>query len=458
MITYSVYIVDDDEMLARGIAMTLQKNYRTKAFFSGADALKAIKKEPPDVVLLDVAMPEMDGLEVLNAIKKHFPDIIVIMITGNDDADTVVCAMKAGAYDYIVKSASLPDHLEKLLENAVETIRLRKELQALQEKNLKENLPVFIGKSKKILDIMDFVKQVAKSPDTSVMILGESGTGKELIAGATHYRSPNFKGPFVSLNCAAIPKELTESELFGYEKGAFSGASSQGKKGLLAKAENGTLFLDEIGDLSAEAQAKLLRFLENGEFYRVGGTRKLRVRTRILSASNKTPESMMADGTFREDLYFRISTIRIEIPSLNERAEDIPLIARYFLASFAEKFGKKITGISPYAETALKSFQWKGNIRELKNVMERAALVTSQSEIQLADLGLRPCQLSHGNSPDCLPIPPEGLHLPSVLESVEKAYIRSALEMTQGNETKAAKLLKMNYTTFRYRKKKLMIT
>ena len=253
--------------------------------------------------------------------------------------------MKGGAFDYMVKPIH-PETLEVNVGNALETVRLKKEVRELQERSLRENVPMFIGESNAVQDVMEFVEAVAKSPDTPILIVGETGTGKELVAGAIHYRSPNFRGPLVSVNCASIPRELIESELFGYEKGAFTGASLGGKKGLVEQAAGGTLFLDEVGDLSLEAQAKLLRFLEEGEFYRVGGIRKQKLPVRIVSATNKDLQELIADGQFREDLYYRLAVVKIVVPSLNDRREDILPIATHFLVEYSRKFGKRFTGIS----------------------------------------------------------------------------------------------------------------
>jgi len=286
MIPYSIYIVDDERTIREGITMTLETEYQVKAFPTAETAIDVIKSYPPDLVLLDIGLPGMNGIEALRKIKGLYPTLLVIMITAYEDIDTVISAMKLGAYDYVVKPIHM-DGLEVTIRNALETISLRKEVQILQEKYLKENLPCFIAESNAIQDVMDFIGMVAKSPDTPILIFGETGTGKELIASAIHYRSPNFKNPLVTVNCASIPRDLVESELFGYEKGAFSGASPSGKKGLIEEAANGTLFLDEVGDLSLEAQAKLLRFLEDGEYYRVGSTKKLQIHTRVVSATNK---------------------------------------------------------------------------------------------------------------------------------------------------------------------------
>ncbi len=460
MIEYLVYIVDDEQSLAKGIALSLEKNYRCKPFTTAEEALEEIDKEPPDLVLLDIGLPGMDGLEALGVIRKLHPDVVVVMITAFEDVKTVISAMRLGAYDYVVKPLQM-DTLEVTIKNALNTIRLRKEVKSLQEKYLKENLPFFIGESASIKDVMQFVEQVAKSPDTPILILGESGTGKELIASAIHFRSPNFQGLLVPVNCAAIPKDLLESELFGYEKGAFSGARNSGKSGLIEQAKNGTLFLDEVGDLDLDAQAKLLRFLESGDFYKVGGTRKIHIPTRVISATNKNLEKMIDEGTFREDLYFRIVVVKLEVPSLHARPEDILPMAKHFLMVFNRKFGKNFTSINPEAEKTLKQYQWRGNVRELKNIIERAALVGQGPELTLMDLGLQESSsdLQGVGSPGAhaaLTLQ-SGINLSSLLESVEKSYILEALKLADGNETQAAKLLQYKYSTLRYRRRILNI-
>jgi len=458
MISYSIYIVDDEQLIREGITMALGSDYQVNAFPSAEKAIKAIKSSPPDLILLDVGLPGINGIQALCEIKKLCPEILVIMITAYEDIKTVISAMKLGAYDYVVKPIHM-DGLEVIIRNALETIRLRKEVKALQDKYLKENLPCFIGESNAIQDVVEFIEMVAKSPDTPILILGETGTGKELIAGAIHARSPNFNGPLITVNCAAIPKELIESELFGYEKGAFSGANISGKKGLIEEAEHGTLFLDEVGDLSLEAQAKLLRFLEEGEFYRIGGTKKLQVQTRVVSATNKDLDSMIEKGLFRNDLYFRLGVIKVQIPSLNERPDDILPLAKHFLYEFSKKFDKIFTGIDSKAETALKEYNWTGNVRELKNLVERGVLIGKGPELTLQDLGIdwvnsRKINGAASNMP-CFPaITPAGIDLSSVQESLEKFYIKEALNMAGGNEIKAAKLLNINYHTFRYRRNK----
>ena len=461
MITYTIYIVDDEEIIRDGITMALESDYRVKTFTTAESALKAINKSQPDLVLLDIGLPGMSGIEALEEIKNLYPEILIIMITAFEEIQAVISAMKFGAYDYVVKPIHM-DALRVTIKNALDSITLRKEVQNLQNDYLKEHMPCFISESDAIQDVIEFVEMVAKSPDTPILIRGETGTGKELLARAIHFRSPNFKGPLMTVNCAAIPKDLIESELFGYEKGAFSGAKESGKKGLIEEATDGTLLLDEVGDLSPEAQAKLLRFLENGEFYKVGGTRKIKIQTRVVSATNKDLDRMIEKGAFRKDLYFRLGVINIQVPTLNERPDDIVPLAKHFLYDFNRKFDKKLTGISASAEEVLKAHKWTGNVRELKNLIERAVLISKGSELSVKDIGLKATDFIEipiaADGEINLPLLEDtGIDLSSLQESIEAYYIREALKKARGNESKAAKYLNMNHHTFRYRKKRLQI-
>jgi DNA-binding NtrC family response regulator len=455
VVTYSIYVVDDDPDMREVLSLALESKFQVKAFSTAGSAIEVIKDDPPDLILLDIGLPDMSGVDALREIKKLHPEALVIMVTASTDLNTAISTMKLGASDYMTKPINV-DALEISVRNALDRIRLRKEVQGLQEKYLKENIPCFVGESNAIQDVMQFVDKVAKAIDTPVLILGETGTGKELIASAIHYKSPNFDGPFLTLNCSAIPRDLIESELFGYEKGAFTGATASGKKGLVEQAADGTLFLDEVGDLSLEAQAKLLRFLEEGEYYRVGGTKKLRIQTRVVSATNKDLVAMIEKDLFRRDLYYRLAVIKVEVPSLNNRRDDIVPIARHFLAEFGNKHGKSFTAFSLETEGYLKNHQWQGNIRELRNLVERGILVGHGPELTPHDLGLdggsegippQPAE-DDGGIPT---LPDEGLDL----QALEEHYLREALKKAGGNETKAAKLLRMSYYSFRYRRKKL---
>jgi DNA-binding NtrC family response regulator len=454
MIAYTIFIVDDEQTIRKSVAMALEGRYGVETFATAEDALVVMADRQPDLVLLDIGLPGMNGIEALDRIREFSPDCLVIMITAYEDAPTVIAAMKKGAYDYVIKPLDL-DALEASIRRALETIRLRKEVQELQGRYLKENLPCFITENHALQDLMGYIAKVSRSPDTPVLIEGETGTGKELIASAIHYRSPNFQGPFITVNCAAIPQHLVESELFGYEKGAFSGAGPAGKKGLIEESAGGTLFLDEVGDLSVEAQAKLLRFLESGEFYRVGGTKLVRVDTRVISATNKDLVEMVGDKAFRKDLYFRLGVVRVKMPSLGERPEDIVPLARHFLVEFGHKFGKLFEGMSDEAGRALERHRWTGNVRELKNIIERAVLVGEGPVLDASDLFMDGDPFG-GEGMAALPLlTKEGIDLEAVEQSVERHYLEAALALTGGNEAQAARLLSLNHHTFRYRLKKL---
>jgi DNA-binding NtrC family response regulator len=460
MMPFSLFVVDDEDIAREGISLALKNHYSVQGFCSAEDALAAMKQEQPDLVLLDVGLPGMSGIQALEVIRSDFPQLLVIMITAYEDVHTVVSAMKLGAYDYIVKPLDM-NGLIITVRNALDTIALKKEYALLQQKYLEMNLPVIVGESKPIKDILEIVGVVSQSIDTPLLILGETGSGKELIAQTIHYKSPQFKGPLVTVNCAAIPKELIESELFGYEKGAFSGADAAGKVGLVEKAANGTLFLDEVGDLSPEAQAKLLRFLEYGEYFRVGGTQKLKVQTRIVSATNKNLEAMaQKDEGFRMDLYYRLAVVKLEVPSLNQRREDILPLAKFFLNKFSMKFRKSFTGLAPDAIEALENFNWTGNVRELRNMIERSVLLGNGTLLQRKHLGIENMQaVKHEaatteNHPLLPALTPGGIDLPSILSSIEKGYMDKALDLSSGNATKASKLLNMSRDKFRYRAQK----
>lgn len=451
--TQEIFVVDDEPTALDGVALVLAKYYRVRKFTSAEPALAAVKASPPDLILLDIGLPGISGLEALERIKAEHPQVMVVMITAYEDVKTVVSAMKGGAYDYVVK----PLNMEGLLvtvANALKTLTLEREVHGLQEKILKENSPCFIGASEAMIEVMDVVDKVAKSPDTPILISGETGAGKELIAQSIHSRSPRAKGPLVTLNCAAIPRELIESELFGYEKGAFSGAETSGKTGLVERADQGTLFLDEVADLSPEAQAKVLRFLESGEYYRLGGSKPRRVTTRVISASNRNLEEMVEQKLFRSDLYFRLAVVRIEAPSLNQRPEDIIPIAQHYLKLFTEKFACPAKALSKEAHLALEGHNWKGNVRELRNIIERAVLLADGNEITADDLALnpRPGSGSEGLAPVLPPLSEAGLDLPGLLKNIEQSYFEQALEASSGNEAGAARLLGLTRDAFRYRR------
>jgi len=467
MTRYSVFIIDDDKLICEAAEMGLRKTYRVTSFTTAEASIAAIESDLPDLILLDIQLPGLNGIEALKKLKPKYPNILVIMITAIRDIPTVVTAMKLGAYDYVVKPIDM-DVLKNTIRNGLESVRMRREILRLQEKCLNENVPFFIVESNAIQEVMSLVNKVAMSPEGSVLIVGETGTGKELIASTIHFRSPNFRGPFLTLNCSALPDNLVESELFGYEKGAFSGADPAGKQGLIEAAAGGTLFLDEVADLSLGAQAKLLRFLESGEYFKIGGVRKYAVKTRVVAATNKDIENLVEQGLFRKDLYYRLAAIRIAVPNLKDRPADILPIAQYFLIKFAEKLGRTFSGILPEAETALRNHDYKGNVRELRNIIERAVLIGPGPKIRFEDLGIPATGSLSLNLPESSaanhpsfdrfsPIPDNGLDLPHLHQTMDTYYIRQSLEKARGNYTHAAELLKMSYFSFRRRKDKLGI-
>ncbi|MBT3177743.1 MAG: sigma-54-dependent Fis family transcriptional regulator [Desulfobacula sp.] len=462
MIRYSISIVDDEESIRDGLELILSEEYDISCFTDAESFLSDLETNLPDLVLMDIGLPAMNGIEALAIIKKKAIDIPVIMITAFEDINMVILSMKTGAFDFILKPMN-PDILELTIKKAISSIALRKEVKILQEKYLKDNNPCFIGESKDIEDVMDFINMVAKSPDTPIMIMGETGTGKELIAKAIHARSPVFQGPFIAVNCSAFPDELIESELFGYEEGAFSGAKKQGKKGFIEEADKGTLFLDEVADLSLAGQAKLLRFLESGEFYKVGSTRKYKVNVRLVSATNKNLEELIDQERFRKDLFFRLCVVKAKIPSLNERRDDILPLAKYFLYGFNKKFKKNLKNISKEVQELLLSHKFSGNVRELKNIIERACLIAQNDVLIKEDLGLnqKPRDMEKieldSFKDNTLHIPDQGMNIGKLLKNIEKKYMEHALKLTRGNESKAARLLEMNHHTFRYKWKKLIL-
>jgi two-component system response regulator AtoC len=457
MLTYSIAIVDDEETIRDSLSIILSPEYDIRLYEDGETFVASLENGLPDVVLMDIGLPLMSGIDALKIAKEKSHDLPVIMITAYEDINMVIQSMKMGAFDFILKPIN-PDILELTIKKAISTIALVKEVKLLQEKYLKENEPCFIGESQNIENTMDFIEMVSKSADTPVMILGETGTGKELIAKAIHARSPVFQGPFVAINCSAFPEDLIESELFGYEPGAFSGARTKGKKGMIEEAANGTLFLDEVADLSPAGQAKLLRFLESGEFYKVGGTTSRKIATRVVSATNKDIELLVEKERFRKDLYFRLCVVKANIPSLNDRRDDILPLAKHFLYEFSRKFEKKIKGFEKAAETELLAHSFTGNVRELKNIIERAVLISQTSHISAADLGLSNGRVEAQAAEMTIKahIPSKGMDLDGFLSKLEKTHMEKALAIAEGNESQAARLLKMNHHTFRYRWKKLI--
>jgi len=438
------------------LALVLKKEgYFVAVASDGEEAVKILQKDIFDLVITDVKMPKLSGIDVLKAVKETAGETLVIMITAFASTETAIEALKEGAYDYITKPFQI-EEVKLIIQNALEKRHLRAE-NLLLRRELKglatfENI---IGKSEKIEKVFETVRKVADTT-SNVLIFGESGTGKELIARSIHFNSRRKDKPFVTVNCSAMPETLLESELFGHMKGSFTGAISN-KEGLFEVANGGTIFLDEIGETSPAIQVKLLRVLQEKEFRRIGGTKDVRVDVRIIAATNKDLDRAVAEGAFREDLYYRLDVIPIHLPPLRERLEDIPLLVQHFLTKFSQTAGKNIKGITPEALQLLKTQEWRGNVRELENVMERVlALVTGD---MIGPEDLRGCfQKPSQKDGWVLPLPEEGLNLEELLSRLERDFLLKALERTRWVKKEAAKLLQMDFRAFRYRLAKHKVT
>ena len=378
----TILIVDDEVSILETVSGVLSdEGYATATAESGEDALRKIKEETPDLVLLDVWMPGIDGLETLKRIKESLPELPVVVMSGHGNIDTAVKAVRLGAYDFIEKPLSL-DKLSLTIKNALERRRLEEENQDLRQRF--EARQEIIGNSPRILALKEEIKRAGPT-NGRVLIFGENGTGKELVARAIHRLSLRSGGPFVTVNCAAIPEELIESELFGHEKGSFTGATSM-RKGKFEQADGGTLFLDEVADMSVFTQAKVLRALQEQEIQRVGGARTIKVDVRVIAATNKALEDEIKAGRFREDLYYRLNVIPFNVPPLRERSEDIPLLVDYFIKEYASEYGGKGKRVSPEAMRLFVGYPWPGNIREMKNIIERLVIMTPGDTITEADV------------------------------------------------------------------------
>ena len=450
-----ILVVDDEQSMRDFLAIMLKREgHDVVTAGNGGDALKAAQVEIFDLVITDVKMPGADGIEVLKTIKDVSPETVVIMITAFATAETAIEAMKLGAYDYIIKPFKV-DELKLIINNSLEKRYLRKENILLKrEIESKAGFENFIGKSPSMQKVFSLIRQVADTNST-VLITGESGTGKELVARAVHFSSPRKKGPFVTVNCGALPETLLESELFGYLKGSFTGATSN-KQGLFEAAHGGSIFLDEISATTPALQIKLLRVLQEREIMRVGGTAAIKVDVHVIAASNKDLQAEIAKGTFREDLYYRLNVIPVHLPSLRERKEDIPLLAEYFLKKLAVKEGDRVRvkRFDSEAVGVLMNYHWPGNVRELENTIERLVIMTPDETVRLEHMQ----DTLRSNQPcaDAIPcdIPAEGLNLEALLENAERTLLRKALEKSGGVKTEAAKLLGLSFRSFRHRLRK----
>ncbi|MBI4585364.1 MAG: sigma-54-dependent Fis family transcriptional regulator [Planctomycetes bacterium] len=456
VIAGNILVVDDEKLIRWSLKECLRKEgYHVNAVESGNEALQALEEEPYDLVLLDYKLPDTNGLELLEKIKPRYTSLPVVMITSHSSVENAVAAMRAGASDYITKPFQNEDiviRVAKVLEN----YRLRTVVAKHQEENFQRySFERIIGQSKEMSQVIQLVKRIVNTGDTTILITGESGTGKDILAKAIHYNSPRANGPYINITCTAIPESLLESILFGHEKGSFTDAKAQ-KKGLLEEANGGTVFLDEIGDMTLYLQAKLLRFLEEKTFQRVGGNRDILVDVRVIAATNKDLKKMVNEGHFREDLYFRLKVIPIHMPPLRERTGDIPLLVDCFIKDYNREFKKNVKGVAPDVLKQLEEYHWPGNIRELKNTIERAMILGSGEWIEANGMPLDLIDErveSKDKTDSILKLTKKGIDI----EKLEEDLVRQALQMTGNNQTKAGRLLGLNRDQIRYRIEKFHI-
>ncbi len=450
----SVLVVDDEVGARESLKMILKNDYEVFSAKDAEEAFLHVKERSPDVILLDIILPDLDGLKVLEKIKQNDPDVVVIMITATKTVKTAVEAMKLGAYDYVTKPFDI-DELRLIISRSLSTKALEQEVKYRREEMDKDfDFRNIIGKSKSMKEIFKVVKQIADSRSTA-LIMGESGTGKELISRAIHYNSNRKNYPFVTINCAAIPETLIESELFGHEKGAFTNAIER-KLGRFEVAHQGTLFLDEIGELSLATQAKILRFLEEREFNRVGGSKTIKVDVRLITATNKDLNQMIKKGGFREDLYYRINVVPILIPPLRERKEDIPVLVEHFIDKFGVENSKNVRGVSKEALEVMIQYEWPGNIRELENLIERVITLTANEYIQLNELPpfLKSVPKVDGLKESVL----DGkVSFLQAEEEFEREVILDALKKTNYIQSHAAEILGISRRILKYKMDKLGI-
>lgn len=426
-----------------------------------AQALEQFNLELPAAVLLDIDLPDGSGLDVLRQIKDEHPDIIVIMITGNVQVDNTISALRGGAYDFIGKPLNL-EELRVTIRNGIEARQLRREVEQVRKERAREfNFRQIVGESAAMKKMLGLAAKVAESEVSSVLLQGESGTGKDLVAKAIHYGSQRADNPFIAINCAALPATLIESELFGYEKGAFTDAKTR-KEGLFEQAEGGTLLLDEIGELELALQAKLLRVLEEGAFRRVGGLKDIPLDVRVLAASNRDLKSESEAGRFRLDLYYRLSIIQIDIPALRERGDDVLLLSQHYIDTIGSRLRRprKITSLSPEVVAVFRRYDWPGNVRELRNVIERALILEDNDVITTEYLPgglLGPARRDDGPAANSDNVKAQFV-LPSggiSLDEAELSFVQQAIDRSGGNQTRAAELLGISRDQLRYRLKKL---
>jgi two-component system response regulator HydG len=445
----------DDDPAHRLMLRTMLEGwgYQVKEADEGQKAVEYLREGPFDLVLMDVRMPGMDGIEATRAIGNYNPAVPILIMTAYSSVSSAVEALKSGAYDYLTKPLDF-DALKLAMERALEHTKLQQENEGLRQQLARLQISQMVGRSPTMHSLLEMIALIAPS-EATVLITGESGTGKSLVARAIHANSPRREKPLVEVNCAAIPENLIESELFGHEKGAFTGADRQ-RQGRFSQAHGGAVFLDEIGEMPLLMQAKLLRALQEGDIQRVGSDRSISVDVRVLAASNRQLEQMVAEGQFREDLYYRLNVVKLEVPPLRERTEDIPLLAQHFWEHFAKKNHKTIKGITPQAMDLLLKHSWPGNIRELENVMERAVILLQGEYISEKELPLTLQQITPG---DTLPEPPSlkaefATDADLTLAELEKQLILRVLKETEGNKSETARRLGITRRTLQLKLKK----
>ena len=453
-----ILVVDDEQSLREVMSIMLKRaGYAVTEASDGEEAIGEVNKEIYDLVITDLRMPKADGMDVLRAVKSSSPETVVLVVTAFATADSAVEAMKQGAYDYLTKPFQV-DEVQMIIRNALEKRRLSTENILLKrEMASQSSFARIVGQSDAMQKVFDVVRKVADAK-SNVLICGESGTGKELIARAIHYNSGRSTMPFVAVNCSAVPETLLESELFGHMKGSFTGAVAN-KAGLFEVANGGTIFLDEIGDTTPTIQVKLLRVIQEREFRRVGGSQDMKVDVRIIAATNRDLEKAVADGSFREDLYYRLDVIPIRLPPLRLRTGDIPMLVQHFLEKFAQESGKPAPVLEPEAMQVLLRHEWRGNVRDLENLIERVVAFSTGGPVTEKEIGGWLHHAVSPQKPQGVPtdLPEDGLDLEGLIDGIEKELLLKALERARWVKKKAARLLKLNTRSFRYRLEKYAI-